>query len=76
MNYLFQEKNKLRVTDFISEIIKSTWKTKQSDFEKLACIHVNQHDLLGFKLKISNMNQWRETILAVVYTMYNYVYIK
>ena len=38
------------------------WKTSQI-LKKLACI--NQHDFQGFKLKVSKMSHWKQTMIVL-----------
>ena len=62
MNYLFQKSKtkKMGFTDFVLEIKRVE---NKSDFEKLPC--AEQHGLQGFYLKISKMNQQRQTTLVI-----------
>jgi len=63
MSYLCQKcKKKLGVTVFVSDIKRFE---NYPDWDKLA--HVIQHGLQGLKVKISKVNQRRQTILVLFY---------
>ena len=55
-----KKKKKIGVTDFISEI---KCMENYPKFEKL--VHVIQHGLQGFRVKILKVSQQRQTILVI-----------